>query len=178
MGKIVFVLGGARSGKSRFAQERAAAAGPRVTYIATAEPGDAEMAVRIAHHRADRPADWETIEEPQAISAALRRCAPESDAVLLDCLTLFVSNLLAAPGADPEAAGAQAEREVAALLDIARHAEATTILVSNEVGLGLVPEYPLGRAFRDVAGRIHQRVAAEADEVHFLVAGIPLRVKG
>ena len=135
------------------------------------------MAQRIARHRSDRPAEWRTVEEPRAVAAALRRCAGGCDAVLLDCLTLLLSNYLAAPDADPDQAGAAALSEVDALLAAAREVPATTVIVSNEVGMGLVPEYPLGRAFRDVAGWANQRVAAAADEVLFVAAGLPLRLK-
>jgi len=178
MGRIALVLGGARSGKTRFAQQMAAAAGARVTYLATAEAGDAEMAARIARHRADRPEQWRTMEEPRAVAAALRRCSTHSDVVLLDCLTLLLSNYLTAPGADPESAGEAALAEVDALLATARELPVLLVIVSNEVGMGLVPEYPLGRAFRDLAGWANQRAAAAADEVLFVAAGLPLRLKG
>jgi len=178
MGRIALVLGGARSGKTRFAQQMAAAVGSRVTYLATAEAGDAEMAARIARHRCDRPAHWETLEEPRAVAAALRRCAPYSDVVLLDCLTLLLSNYLTAPGADTEGAVEAALAEVDALLAAARELRPFLVMVSNEVGMGLVPEYPLGRAFRDLAGWANQRAAAAADEVVFVAAGLPLRLKG
>jgi adenosylcobinamide kinase/adenosylcobinamide-phosphate guanylyltransferase len=177
MGQILFVLGGARSGKSRYAQTLAAAAGPRVTYLATAEVGDAEMAERVRRHQDDRPASWRTVEEPRQIATALRRWAPESDAVLLDCLTLFVTNVLLAPGNDAATAESEVTAELESLLAAARETPCRTVIVSNEVGLGLVPEYPLGRAFRDIAGRANQQVAAAADAVYFLVAGIPLSVK-
>ncbi|MBI3947116.1 MAG: bifunctional adenosylcobinamide kinase/adenosylcobinamide-phosphate guanylyltransferase [Armatimonadetes bacterium] len=177
MGKIIFIFGGARSGKSRYAQARAAEGGPRVTYLATADAGDAEMAARIARHRRDRPGAWRTVEAPRSLAAALRRCAAESDTVLVDCLTLFLSNALAAPGADPEGAAAEALAEMDAALAAAREMPATVLLVSNEVGMGLVPPYPLGRAFRDLAGSVNQRVAAAADEVYFVAAGLPLRLK-
>ncbi|MDH7571133.1 MAG: bifunctional adenosylcobinamide kinase/adenosylcobinamide-phosphate guanylyltransferase [Armatimonadota bacterium] len=177
MGRVLLILGGARSGKSRYAQRCAAAAGTRVAYLATAEAGDAEMAARIARHRMDRPATWQTVEEPRAIAAALRQAAAQNEVVLLDCLTLFLSNMLTARGADPGAAAASAMEEVEALLAVAQEVSATTILVSNEVGMGLVPETELGRAFRDLAGWVNQRVAAAADEVFFLAAGLPLRLK-
>lgn len=177
MGKIVFILGGARSGKSRFAQQRAQEIGPRVTYIATAEAGDAEMAERIAQHQKDRPPTWRTLEAPRALAAALQECLADSDAVVVDCLTLFLSNVLAAHPADPKRAVAQALAEVDQVLAVARQATATVILVSNEVGMGLVPAYPLGRSFRDLAGVANQRVATAADEVYLVVASLPLQLK-
>lgn len=170
MAQILFVLGGARSGKSRFAEAQALAAGRTPVYLATAEAWDGEMADRIAQHRADRGPGWITVEEPLELAAALRReCAPDR-VVLVDCLTLWVNNLLCA------------ERDVAAaaadLLDALRDAAGAVALVSNEVGLGIVPDNPLARRFRDDAGRLHQAVAAVADRVVFMVAGLPMAVKG
>jgi len=173
------VLGGARSGKSRYAQLRAAeAAGPRgkVAFIATAEARDGEMRERIRRHRLDRPPGWTTLEAPLRAGEALAQVGPEAGAILVDCLTLLVSNLMLAW---PDAGGAEPAvmEEVERLLAAARAAGAPVILVSNEVGQGVVPESGLGRAFRDIAGRAHQRVAMEADEVVFLTAGIPQRLK-
>ena len=179
MGRILFVLGGARSGKSRYAQSRAAqAAGPGrpVAFIATAEGRDEEMQGRIDRHRRDRPAGWITLEAPREAGKALQGIGPEAGAVLVDCLTLLVSNLLlAAP--DPGKAEQAVLAEIASLLAAARAAPAPVILVSNEVGQGVVPPTELGRAFRDIAGRAHQLVAAEADEVVFLTAGLPQKLK-
>lgn len=170
MAQILFVLGGARSGKSRFAEAQALAAGRNPVYLATAQAWDGEMADRIAQHRADRGPGWITVEEPLELAAALRReCAPDR-VVLVDCLTLWVNNLLCA------------ERDVAAatagLLGALREAAGPVALVSNEVGLGIVPDNPLARRFRDDAGRLHQAVAAAADRVVFMVAGLPMAVKG
>jgi adenosylcobinamide kinase/adenosylcobinamide-phosphate guanylyltransferase len=178
MGRILFVLGGARSGKSRYAQARAAeAAGPGrpVAFLATAEGLDPEMRERIRRHRQDRPSGWLTLEAPREPARALEGLGPEAGAVLVDCLTLLISNLqLAAPGAGAEQAVLD---EIRRLLAAARAAAVPVILVSNEVGQGVVPASPLGRAFRDIAGRAHQLVAAEADEVVFLTAGLPQRLK-
>ena len=183
MGALTFVLGGARSGKSRHAQELAEQAarqgGGGVLYVATAAAGDGEMAARIARHRASRPAHWTTVEEPLRVSAVIARAGAETGAILVDCLTLLVSNLLLAheAGGD-EAAEAAVLAEVGALLAAARAIpRARVILVANEVGLGVVPPYPLGRLFRDAAGRVNQLIAREADEVHFLVAGLAQRLK-
>ena len=179
MGRILFVLGGARSGKSRYAQARAVeAAGPGrpVAFIATAEARDAEMRQRILRHRSDRPSGWVTLEAPRETGRALEAVGPEAGAVLVDCLTLLVSNLLLAEP-DGEKAEQAVLEEVGRLLSAARSAPVPVVLVSHEVGQGVVPASRMGRVFRDVAGRAHQLVAAEADEVVFLTAGLPQRIK-
>lgn len=163
------VLGGARSGKSRHAQALAEATGPRRTYLATAEARDEEMAARIARHQAERGEGWQTLEAPLGMPAALGRVA-ESDVVLVDCLTLWLSNVMLGER-DVEAA-------TEALVMVLAAAQQPVILVSNEVGLGLVPETPLGRAFRDAQGRLNQRMAEEVEEVRFVAAGLPLVLKG
>jgi adenosylcobinamide kinase/adenosylcobinamide-phosphate guanylyltransferase len=173
MATLTLILGGARSGKSTLA-ERLAAQYARVTYLATAQALDDEMAARIVKHRADRPAHWRTVECPLDPAAALREHAADTDCFLLDCLTLLVSNLLLADEAGAEAG---IRRATDALLTAYRETGADLILVSNEVGLGLVPAYPLGRAYRDVLGKANQRLAAVADRVYLLVAGLPLDVK-
>ena len=166
---LILVGGGARSGKSAFALDRARRAGRRRVYVATAEPGDDEMRERIARHRAERGDDLETIEEPLDLAAALRRSAA-ADVVVVDCLTLWLANLLVR-GDAPE--------EVLARLDEALAAPRApcAIVVTNEVGMGIVPDSPLGRAFRDLAGRAHQRLAAAADEIHVAILGTVLRVR-
>lgn len=170
---LTFILGGARSGKTRFAQSLCPREG-RVAYIATALAADDEMCARIARHRADRPASWITMEEPLALAAAVRSAAGESDFVLVDCLTVWLSNFSwehrGRAAAEIEAA---AIAEVELIRDVPR-----LILVANEVGGGIVPEAPVGRAFRDLQGLVNQRVAAMADEVFLTVAGIPLCIKG
>ena len=164
---LALVLGGARSGKSRRAEALLMALPPPWTYIATAEAFDAEMAQRIAEHRARRDGRWATLDAPRDLPAALD-AAPDGP-VLVDCLTLWLSNLLLAE-ADPAAATAALE---AALLRRA----APTVLVSNEVGSGVVPATALGRRFRDAQGRLNQQVAAMAGRVELVVAGIPMRIK-
>ena len=164
------VLGGARSGKSAFAQRRAVESGLKVIYFATAEAGDAEMAERIARHRAERPPEWGLVEEPLALAGALRRQAAPHHCLLVDCLTLWLCNLLAV--------GEQRLRtETADLLATLADLPGQVLLVSNEVGQGIVPDNPLARQFRDEAGRLHQAVANRCDRVVFVVAGLPLTLK-
>jgi len=176
--RLVLVTGGARSGKSRFAEDLAGtlAGGGPVVYVATATPGDAEMAARIARHRARRPATWATLEAPRDLAAALGQAPMGGRAVLVDCLTLWLSNrYLEAPHGLTEAeVDALAGLLVAAL----RSCPVPVVAVSNEVGWGVVPDHPLGRAFRDGLGLLNQRVAAAADQVFLLVSGLPLTLKG
>lgn len=168
-GSSLFILGGARSGKSRYAQARAEAAGGHLVFVATAEGFDDEMRDRIARHRADRDARWTTIEAPRALPDVIDTLNTKNAVVLVDCLTLWVSNLLLAD-ADIALAGQQ-------LCDMIARFEGTLILVANEVGLGIVPDNALARAFRDAAGRLNQSVAATAREVVLLTAGLPLTLK-
>ena len=166
---VTLVLGGARSGKSRFAESLIAATPGPWIYLATGEAGDAEMAARIRHHRERRGEGWITIEETLDLPGALPRAAGEGRAILVDCLTLWVSNLMAASrDVKPET-----ERLIAALPQVA----APIIFVANEVGLGIVPDIALARAFRDEAGRVNQAVAAAANRVCFIAAGLPLVMK-
>ena len=167
---VTLILGGARSGKSRHAEALVIGAAASATYIATAEPGDAEMAARIAEHRARRGTFWRTVETPLDLAAAILVHADPSRPILVDCLTLWLSNLLCA--------GRIVEHESEALCAALRDAAGPVVLVANEVGLGLVPATPLGRQFRDAAGRLNQRVAALADRVVFVAAGLPLVLKG
>jgi len=172
--QLILILGGARSGKSTFAERLAAGRGERITYLATGAACDEEMAERIARHRAERPAAWRTVECPLDPAAAVRAHAADTDCFLLDCATLLVSNLLLAE----DSAGEETVcRALDALLAAYREDMTNLIIVSNEVGLGLVPEYPLGRLYRDALGRFNQQVAAAADTVYFLVAGLPLEIK-
>lgn len=164
MAEVTLILGGARSGKT--ARALALAPAPRA-YVATAEPLDAEMADRIARHKAERGADWGLIEAPLDLPAAIAAAAGRT--LVIDCLTLWLSNLMAA-GRAPEA-------ETAALVRALAAAAAPVILVSNEIGLGLAPMEPLSRRFRDEQGWLNQRIAAAADRVEFVAAGLPLRLK-
>jgi adenosylcobinamide kinase/adenosylcobinamide-phosphate guanylyltransferase len=167
---VTLVLGGARSGKSRYAEALVTDAAAAGTYIATAEAGDAEMAARIAHHRARRGGFWRTVEEPLGLASAIVANADPARPILVDCLTLWLSNLMGV--------GRVVEHESEVLLGALRDARGPVVLVANEVGLGLVPETPLGREFRDEAGRLNQAVAALADRVIFVAAGLPLVLKG
>jgi adenosyl cobinamide kinase/adenosyl cobinamide phosphate guanylyltransferase len=165
---LTLVLGGARSGKSRYAEGLIAVLPPPWAYIATAEAGDHEMAVRIRTHRARRGPSWRTIEAPRDLTAALAAC--ERMPVLVDCLTLWLSNLMLAD-ADVNAEVGRLEEALAATV-------APVVLVANEVGSGIVPDHALGRKFRDLQGLLNQRIAARADRVVLMVAGLPLALKG
>ncbi len=165
---LTFILGGARSGKSRHAEELVAALPAPWLYIATAGAFDQEMEERIALHRARRGPGWETLEAPLDLVSALRS-VPEGRPVLVDCLTLWLSNHMLA-GHDPD-------RETERLQAVLARPRGPWFAVSNEVGLGIVPETPLGRSFRDAAGRLNQQVAAVAARVLFIVAGLPMQVK-
>ena len=184
MARLALVLGGARSGKSAFAETMAtrlaAAEQRRKIYLATARTSwngqvDAEFAARIEEHRARRGADWITVEAPDALEQALDDADGEKRVLLVDCLTLWLSNRLLDPG-DPDDAAVEAACD--ALIASLRGLRAPTILVSNEVGLGLTPETPLGRRFRDAQGALNRRVAAEAELAVFVAAGLPLTLKG
>ncbi|MHB9144575.1 MAG: cobyric acid synthase [Symbiobacteriia bacterium] len=183
MGELILVLGGARSGKSRLGQELAVAAGPDVVYVATGQVTDSEMSARIARHRAERPSTWRTVEEPLALVEAVAAHG-QADAVLVDCLTFWLSNRLFAAGCDgtDQVATARVEQDLSADLDrlvgTAAKVRARVVVVSNEVGQGLVPDNPLGRVFRDLQGRANQMVAARADRVYVTWAGIPVAIKG
>ena len=171
-GRIILVLGGARSGKSRFAQQLAERLWPKPVYLATAEITDAEMADRIARHRAARDGRWACVEEPLDLAGALARAAAQGNGVLLDCVTVWLGNVLVKEGATA------ADGRQQALLTALQQRRGDLILVSNEVGLGIVPEHALGRQFRDLAGWLNQALAAEADTVVFVAAGLPLTLKG
>lgn len=170
---VTLVLGGVRSGKSRFAQTLAAQC-ERVTFIATAEGrDDAEMQHKIERHHADRPQHWTTAEVPLRLSEAIASACAESDVILVDCLTIFAANLLEAHGDE-----SKRDSNICELCEALSTATCPVILVSNEVGSGVVPAYASGRQFRDLVGEINQRVAAVADTVLMMVAGLPLPLKG
>ena len=167
-GSLTLITGGARGGKSAQAEILVRAIGGQVVYVATAEAGDDEMRARIVAHKAARPASWRTIEEP--LHPSWRLPADEASTVLLDCLTLLVSNLLLA--------GEPIRQEIEALLAWQRVSAATLVVVSNEVGWGIVPDNPLARRYQDELGWANQQVAAAADRVILMVAGIPVHIKG
>ncbi|HSH05026.1 MAG TPA: bifunctional adenosylcobinamide kinase/adenosylcobinamide-phosphate guanylyltransferase [Anaerolineae bacterium] len=182
MGQLTLILGGARSGKSTYAEQLAAHISPHVTYIATATASDTEMQTRIQNHRAQRPAHWPTLEIPRQISHHWATHQPETDVVLLDCITLLVSNILLATTPDPDqldetAAHHAVTDEINNLLTTITNSSAHWLLVSNEVGLGLVPPYPLGRLYRDTLGRANQQLATHAQTVYFMIAGLPMRLQ-
>jgi adenosylcobinamide kinase/adenosylcobinamide-phosphate guanylyltransferase len=179
MAKLTLILGGARSGKSSYAERLARKNGRNsVLYVATAEAGDEEMQERIETHRQNRPASWRTMETPRHVGRHLLQERPPERIVLLDCLTLLVSNVLtAAEDIDLVEAETQVQTEIEQLIACPQQLSLHLIVVSNEVGLGLVPPTPLGRAYRDILGRANQMLAAAADEVFFLVAGIPMTIK-
>ena len=199
--ELIFVLGGARSGKSAFAERlaalRQAQEGGRVLYVATAEALDADMERRIANHRRQRPPEWDTLEEPLNLASALPDALQGYDTCLLDCLTLWVSNMLLSIEGRPhprieygagtnlppegEGEGVAVEQEILAsaqrLMEVYEKSPATWIVVSNEVGLGVVPPSRLGAVYRDALGRVNQAVAARADKVYFMAAGLALEMK-
>ncbi|HKJ26492.1 MAG TPA: bifunctional adenosylcobinamide kinase/adenosylcobinamide-phosphate guanylyltransferase [Anaerolineales bacterium] len=184
MGNLVLFLGGARSGKSSLAERMAQdMGGDSVLYVATAEARDDEMVDRIEKHQVSRPAAWRTLEEPRQVTAALRENYQGEKVIMLDCMTLLVTNLLPS-GVGFEQVEVDVDEyervvmeEIEDLLDFIRETDVTFLLVSNEVGLGLVPAYELGRAYRDILGRVNKVLAEAAAKVHFMVAGIPMQIK-
>jgi adenosylcobinamide kinase / adenosylcobinamide-phosphate guanylyltransferase len=170
---ITLVLGGVRSGKSRYAQQLAERES-RVIFVATGKASDDEMHRKIERHRRERPAEWITVEEPLELVQVLAQKARDCDVMVVDCLTVFAANLLETEGEDQSAI----ERRVEALCVALQSASCSVVLVSNEVGSGVVPAYPLGRRYRDLLGEINQSVARIADDVVLMVAGLPLALKG
>ncbi len=170
---ITLVLGGARSGKTRHGlmlAERHRNAGRQTIYVATAEAHDDEMQARIDHHKQERDSAWKTVDAPLDLAAAIARNSTPDTCLLVDCLTLWATNILLADK--------DAESETSTLVDALKTVKGPVILVSNEVGLGIVPENALARRFRDMAGRLNQDIAAVADRVIFIAAGLPLVLKG
>ena len=176
---LTLILGGARSGKSSYAQRLAAESGKPVTFVATAQALDEEMSARIQKHRAERPADWETLEIPLDITSQLHDI--KSNVVILDCITLLISNLLMQFVKDDLVEEAPfmtaVQKEINELISVLSAQGHDWLIVSNEVGLGLVPPYQMGRVYRDAIGWANQRLAREADKVIFMVAGIPTTIK-
>jgi len=175
---MTLILGGARSGKSRFAQELAAKLGRRVLFVATGEPLDEEMNARIKAHKRSRPRNWRTLETPTNVAKALRNKMGDAEVVIVDCMTLLVSNLMGTEDMDAKTLEKKVTAELKELVAFMRTTKAHFIIVSNEVGLGVVPAYPAGRVYRDALGMANQMLARDADEVYFMVAGIPIPQKG
>jgi adenosylcobinamide kinase / adenosylcobinamide-phosphate guanylyltransferase len=179
MGRLTLILGGARSGKSSYAQSLAEATGKSVTFIATAEALDNEMSARIQKHRAERPTNWETLEIPFDIASHTQQL--KSNVVILDCITLLISNLIMQFVKNDFVNEAPfmvaVQKEINELTDTLRFHKQDWLIISNEVGLGLVPEYQMGRVYRDGLGWANQRLAREADKVIFMIAGIPTVIK-
>lgn len=181
-GKLVFVTGGVRSGKSAFAEQVTAQLGPSVTYVATAEALDEEMKLRIELHRQRRPDNWTTVEEPLDVTAVIREYGSKCDVIMLDCLTVLISNLMFAR---EQAAGQELQKElqneiigeIDTLARAAREAGAHVVIVSNEVGMTLVSDNFLGRQYQELVGRANQIVAGLADEAYMVVAGCPIELK-
>ena len=177
------IIGGARSGKSAYAEQLAHDAGKEVIYIATAQANDAEMQARITHHRARRGQAWHTVEEPLALGVAIARWSAPGRLILIDCLTVWLSNLLFAEARDFPEVGTVVppecvDRERSSFLDAIERAGGELVIVSNEVGMGIVPLGAVSRWFADEAGRLNQAVAARCERVGLVAAGLPLKLKG
>jgi adenosylcobinamide kinase/adenosylcobinamide-phosphate guanylyltransferase len=172
VGHLLLVTGGTRSGKSRYAVERASLWGPQVLYVATCQPADDEMRERVRQHQAERPASWVTVEPGDRVLPAIQEQGPHVDGVLLDCLTLYVTSLLMSGSGELEVM-----HQVDALCLALRQVGRPAVIVTNEVGWGVVPESSLGRLFRDAAGRANQVAARHAEEVVMLVCGLPVAIK-
>lgn len=173
MGEITFILGGGRSGKSQFAIKLARSYTKSVVFVATASFQDREMRERIKLHRENRPSHWKTIEEPKSLVSLFKNLPKKIDLIIIDCLTIFISNLLLDKRSD-----SYIENEVILILKMLKKSKFDSILISNEVGLGIVPDNPLARKFRDLAGRINQRLADMSDKVYFIISGLPIKIKG
>ncbi len=185
MGKITYITGGARSGKSRFA-ESLLAGKDNVLYVATGIGFDDEMKDRIARHKSQRNPAWKTVECYRGLAQSLKHEFPDRGFVLLDCVTILVSNFMVLDaGVEWDSAGIDAAdgieriilKEIAAFLDMARDYNGQTLIVSNELGMGIVPATPLGRYYRDIAGKINQVIAGAADDVYLMISGIPMKIK-
>lgn len=178
MGELILVLGGTRSGKSHFAEQLVGRLNSQVIYVATASAGDEEMSQRIAEHRARRPSSWQTVEETHQLAEVIEEYGQRENVILVDCLTMWLTNLMLDKNlSEPEIDLNFIMERVRSVVKAATSSEATVVLVANEVGLGMVPDYPLGRAYRDIAGHVNQYMADAADAVYFVVAGLALEIK-
>ncbi len=175
---MILVTGGTRSGKSSLAERLATEFGGRVLYVATAEPGDDEMRLRIERHQADRPVEWGTLTAPRDAVSKLREVEGRWDTILFDCLTLYTTNLLLEKEADSPDPETVLTHDMHSLADYLAASWPQCIVVTNEVGSGIVPVHRLSRLFRDLQGRVNQLFARKADEVYLCVSGIPLKIKG
>jgi adenosylcobinamide kinase/adenosylcobinamide-phosphate guanylyltransferase len=175
---MILVTGGTRSGKSGTAERLAGWLGGRVLYVATAEPGDDEMRLRIERHQAARPADWGTLNAPRDAVNRLRAVEGQWDTILFDCLTLYTTNMLLEHEADSPDPEIVLTEDMQSLADYIAESWPQSVVVTNEVGSGIVPVHRLSRLFRDLQGRVNQLFAGKADEVYFCVSGIPLKIKG
>ncbi len=175
--QIILLLGGARSGKSRYAQQLAGQLSDKVLFVATGEALDEEMQARIFEHRKNRPENWRTLEIPTGIGKEIDRGIGNAKVVIIDCLTLLISNLLRGEPDYPEA-DKRVISEINELIDVMHKLDTSFVIVSNEVGMGLVPETKLGRIYRDLLGKANQLLAQHATEVYLMVACLPVRVKG
>jgi len=181
MGKLILITGGARSGKSRYAQEMAEKSGEKVLFVATAEGLDDEMRGRIAKHRQQRPTIWRTLEAPLNVSNRLQAAAGDIQTIIIDCITLLVNNVFTR-GCDGDSIDMtliqeKLSAEIDGLLDCVKKTDALFIIVTNEVGLGIVPDNYMARSYRDLLGGANQQLAKASDEVYLMVSGLPLRVK-
>ena len=175
--KCILILGGARSGKSQFAQNLASELSERVLFVATGEAGDEEMHSRIEEHKKSRPRIWRTLEAPARVGKKIRAQIGNADVAIIDCVTMLISNLLVGEG-DDKYKERQITTEIGQLIKCIDKLGITFIIVSNEVGLGLVPENRLGRFYRDILGKVNQLLAQRADEIYFMVSGIQVKIKG
>jgi adenosylcobinamide kinase/adenosylcobinamide-phosphate guanylyltransferase len=181
MGRLTFILGGARSGKSTFAQQLALERGQNVVYIATAQAGDSEMKARITTHKTNRPVHWRTLEITHQLAASLTPFPKHTHIFLLDCLTMLVSNIILQGSIsdeepDEKMVSQSVDEEISTLLAVIQKNQADWIIVSNEVGMGLVPPYPLGRLYRDLLGKANQQIATVAHEIYLMMAGMAIPV--
>ena len=185
MSKLILVTGGARSGKSTFAEGIAKECGHNVLYVATSKPIDDEMKQRIAKHKAQRPSEWETLEEYKDLDFAISQHIQGKEAVLLDCITIMITNLMfdetyewdSLTRDEVQEIENSIQHQIERLISLSKMSEVTFVIVTNELGLGIVPATALSRDFRDIAGRMNQLIARAADEVYFCVSGIPMKIK-
>lgn len=175
--QCILLLGGARSGKSYYAQQLAAELGSKILFVATGEALDEEMQARIAQHRKDRPKTWRTLEIPTSIGKGIEKQIGDAEVIVIDCITLLISNLLRGQPDYPEAEK-RVKAEIKGLIDTMDRLDVSFVIVSNEVGMGLVPDNKLGRIYRDLLGKANQLLASHATEVYLILACLPVQVKG